>query len=139
MKKSGQKFFDRDYSYLAIRNRRKAVEICEYLKNIHGIEVPDVFSSQLLTAYQESYASSLNLSLTTIDSIVQACEVFEEYVQNMSELVCLEVITMIKLHTCVISKNSLTNALIPVKEHFPSNYLAIVRKNVSITVTATHL
>lgn len=137
--KVGQKFFDRDYSYQAIRNKLKTVQIAEHLKSAHGIEVPETFSEQMLTAHQESYSCSFSIPLSTIDAIVDACELFEEYVLNISQLVCSEVLTMARIHTCVISKHTLNKNLIPMKKDLPINFQAIIKKNGSVTVTTEHL
>lgn len=125
-----------DYSYQAKKNRLKALKITEHLKNSHGIEVPENFSEQLLTAHQESYISSFSIPLSTIDAIVDACELFEEYVLDISQLVCFEVLTMARIHTCIISKSTLAQNMIPVKKIFSDSCQAIVRKNGSVTVTA---
>ena len=134
----GQKFFDQDYSYRALRNRSRALQIAEYLKNIHAIEVPETFTEQLLTAHMESYTSAFCIPFSTIDAIVDACELFGEYVLNISQLVCTEILTMARIHTCVISKSYLEKSLIPVNKNLPSTLLAIIKKDGSVTISATH-
>lgn len=134
----GQKFFDQDYSYRALRNRSRALQIAEYLKNIHAIEVPETFTEQLLTAHMESYTSAFCIPFSTIDAIVDACELFGEYVLNISQLVCTEILTMARIHTCVISKATLEKTLIPVSKNLPGSFQAIVKKDGTVSVTATH-
>ena len=139
MKTSGQKHFDRDYSYRWMRNKLHTLRIIEYLTNYHNIQVPKNFSSQLLVAHQESYSSSFNISFRTIDAIVHACELFDEYVLSLNQLVCFEILTMARIHTCVISKTALAKDLIPLRKEVPINLKAIVKKNGRISVTAKHL
>jgi len=134
----GQKYFDQDYSYQSLRNRLKALKVSEYLKNIHQIEIPETFPEELLTAHMESYTSAFYLPFSTIDAIVDACELFEEYVLNFNQLVCNQVLTMARIHTCVISKSYLEKSLIPVNKNLPSTLLAIIKKDGSVTISATH-
>lgn len=138
MKAIGQKHFDRDRSYRPERNKSIALKITEHLKDVRGIEVPKTFSEQLLTAHFESYNSLFNIPLHTIDAIVDACELFEEYVANIHQLVCTEVLSMARTHICVISAYTLAKALVPLKKDLPLNFRVTIKKDGSTIVIDEH-
>ena len=134
----GQRFFGTDFSSRGNRNRLKAHHIADYIRTVRGIEISEKFPIQLVTIHQQNHGNVLNLSTRTIDAIIDACEIFSEYVYDMNELVCCEILTMAKIHTCVLSKKHFSKQLIRMKDNPPDSLLAIVQKNGFVQVTGSH-
>lgn len=134
----GRKFFSPDYTYHSSRNKLKAYMIVEYLQKIHGIHVPEDFAEQLYITNSESYTSLLRIPLSTFDAIVDACQLFEDYVVNYDIFVCQQILSLIRIHTCVISEHTLAKDHIAMKCKLLTSLRAIVHKNGGITVTAEY-
>ena len=134
----GRKFFTPDYTYHASRNKLKAYQIVEYLQKIHGIHVPEDFAEQLYITHVEFNSSLLLISLRTLDSIVHVCELFEDCVANYDLFVCQQTLSLLRIHTCIISEHTLVKDPIHAKCKLPTSIRAIIHKNGSITVTAEY-
>ena len=134
----GRNFFAPDYTYQSSRNKLKAYQIVEYLQKIHGINAPEYFAEQLYITHIESYTSLLRIPTRTLDSIIYVCELFEEYVVNYDLFVCQQIISLLRIHTCVISEQTLKKDQIKLKCKLPFSIRAIVHKNGGITVTTEH-
>ena len=134
----GQRFLRNDFSHQGNRSRVNAHYIVDYLRTVRGIEVLEDFPLQLVTIHQQNYSNEFNISTRTIDAIVDACEIFSEYVYDMNELICHEIISMAKIHTCVLSKKHFSKQLIRIKDNMPELLQATVQKNGRVCVTDLH-
>lgn len=134
----GQRFFRTDFSHRADRSRVNAHCITEYLKTVRGIEVFEDFPVQLLSTHQQNYGNVFYISTRTIDAIVDTCELISEYVYDINELICHEILSMAKIHTCVISKKYLSNQLIRLKGSMPEHFQATVHKNGVVHITDSY-
>ena len=130
----GRKLFAKDYSYQALRSRLNADHVTTYLTTTSGIIVPEDFAVQLCSTHSQFYRTTFNMSINVIDSIIDVCELFREYVYDIDELICFEILSMVRIHTCVINNHTLSKNLVKLKKQIPKNFQAIVRKNGSIEV-----
>ncbi|MBQ2835618.1 MAG: hypothetical protein IJE68_02135 [Clostridia bacterium] len=79
-----------------------------YLQEVYLINTPTDFPKRLNMANSrhESVVKSLKLSFNTLDGIVKSCEKWKDYLadqQSFELLVCLEVMSMTKIHASVIA------------------------------------
>lgn len=79
-----------------------------YLKEVYSINTIKGLAHQLNLANSkhDSVEKSINLYFRTIDCIVESCEKWRKYLADQESfdlLVCLEVISMAKIHTSVIA------------------------------------
>lgn len=80
--------------------------LAEYLKEIHGIDVPKDFSKMLKQAHLEHHGTAFNMSFDIVDSVVVACSLWGEYIAktvDYNNLICQQVLSMARIHTSVIA------------------------------------
>lgn len=82
--------------------------ITRYLQQVHSIETINGLAQKLNAANvnHDTIDKGMNLSFRTLDSIVKSCEKWREYLadkESFDLLVCLEVISMTKIHASVIA------------------------------------
>ena len=82
-----------------------------YLQQVHHINTISGLAKKLNIANSRhpSDEKALNLSFQTIDAIIDSCEKWRKYLADQESfelLVCLEVISMAKIHASVISERN---------------------------------
>jgi len=86
--------------------------ISRYIEEVHFINTPEDFPAALKREFYKNYASDKNssISFVTLDSIVRSCEKWLPYLEDRKSfelLVCLEVLSMAKIHSSVISARNI--------------------------------
>ena len=82
-----------------------AQRICNYIEQVHSISLPENFIKKLLGAHcQYNRHHPFYMDYEHVDSIVTACEVWEDYIapDDFSKLLCGEILSFAKIHTSVI-------------------------------------
>ena len=79
-----------------------AKNVQDYLTEVHGIKVPENFSVKVTMAHRHYHGTGFQMNLSLVDSIVCACELWQEYVEDFDALVCREVLSMCRIHTSVV-------------------------------------
>ncbi len=79
-----------------------------YLQEVYSINTIKGFAYKVNTANAHTYSTERRgqISFRTLDSIVESCEKWRPYLLNQESfdlLVCLEVLSMAKIHASVIS------------------------------------
>lgn len=86
--------------------------ITRYLEDVHFISTPENFPVILKSAFHTNYGFDKNcaISFVTLDSIVRSCYKWHDYLadkESFDLLVCLEVLSMAKIHASVISTRNI--------------------------------
>ena len=98
-----------------------AEKVQKYLNEVYGIKTPENFASKLVMAHREFHGTPFDLSLKLVDAIIDACELWQEYVVDWDALVCQEVLSIVKIHTSVINLGFLNKENVALKKQ-PSIY-----------------
>ena len=107
--------------------------ICRYLTDVHQVHIPQDFAQQIIDAHNRFHAAEkkFSFSFKLIDAIYSACEMWKEYLANsdetFSELVCQELLSMIRIQTSVIAgRNFAERQCLPLKKQPPFLFTTIV-------------
>jgi len=111
-----------------------AQTIQEYLQEVHGINVPKNFGAQLTLAHREFHGSPFNMRLSLVDTVVQACQYWREYVEDLDALVCNELLSMSRIHTSVVWQRSLIADGVALKKQPPFYFETIVTNDGKLIV-----
>ena len=88
--------------------------MAEYLKDVYQINIPEDFAHQLACDHCVFHAFSRGIEVTerTIDTIVKSCSLWKDYLDDtdasFSNLVCNEVLSMVRIHTSVIAGRNIS-------------------------------
>ena len=92
-----------------------AEKIQRHLKS-RGIVTPDNYASKLILAHRKFRGTPFYIRIQLVDSVLQACEYWREYVEDWDSFVCDEVLSMVELHTTVVCLYFLRKKGIPLKK-----------------------
>lgn len=86
--------------------------ITRYLEEVHFISTPENFPAILKRELHTNYGLDKNCAIpfVTLDSIVRSCYKWHDYLANKESfdlLICLEVLSMAKIHASVISTRNI--------------------------------
>ena len=129
------------------KNRREnwttdtALVICEYLKAVHNILLPEDFAEQIVSAHNEFHLIQKHIPFPfqTVDAIVSSCNLWRPYIADSKEifdkLVCLEILSMARIHASVIAGRNFTQQhSLPLKENPPFLFTTIVTEHGTLKV-----
>ena len=114
--------------------RSNTSKIIKYLENFYDVIVPQNFFEQLDEAITHSHNTGFCFSLALVDIIVDACMLWEDYVEDIDWLICHEVLSMARIHVSVIWERSLLRDGFALKKEISSTRETIIDSRGILTV-----
>ena len=122
-------------------SKDNAQVICEYLIDVHQVQVPEDFADQIMSAHKQFYTGErdIHLSFKLVDVIYVACTMWKDYIYDSKEvfdqLVCEEVLSMERIRTSVIAgRNFAEKQSMPLRERPPYLFTTIVTEHGALKV-----
>lgn len=112
-------------------------ELTEYLEKSHSFRLLDDYIEYLNKPNRKGRVSNFSISFKTIESIISVCNMWKEFIdiKDYDKLVCGEIISMIRIHSCVISaRNFEERKGITLKKQPSSTFITMVNNLGDIVV-----
>ena len=113
--------------------RSDTSKIIKYLENFYDVIVPQNFFEELDEALSHSHHADFSFSLALVDVIVDACMLWEDYVEDIDSLICHEVLSMARIHVSVIWARSLLRDGFALKKEISSTRETIIDSRGTLT------
>ena len=113
--------------------RSDTSKIIKYLENFYDVIVPQNFFEDLDEALSHSHHADFSISLALVDVIVDACMLWEDYVEDIDSLICHEVLSMARIHVSVIWARSLLRDGFALKKEISSTRETIIDSRGTLT------
>ena len=114
--------------------RSGTCKVIKYLENRYNVAVPEDFFELLDEAFNHSHHADFCFSLALVDVIVDACLLWEDYVEDIDSLICHEVLSMARIHVSVIWARSLLRDGFTLKKKIPSTRETVVNNRGNLIV-----